>query len=221
MMRKLLLGFSFLVITVGLYAYGSFGNQDNAEKAYAREGEKMYAQMCAACHGVTGLGEGGFSGTALNNQKFLSSVSDEDLFNYIKFGRVKAFMPEYETVLKDEDIQKLAAFVRNWQQKEIKFDVPDKITGNPENGKNLYGLYCLSCHGESGQGKKSMGTVLANPEYLKYTTDHQIWIATAYGRDETRMGPSLKGLEGVRQLTKQEISDVVSYIRDFQKSIEH
>lgn len=215
-MKKIILVISFLLISGTLYAMSSSEPQDKMQKAYALEGEKMYAQMCAACHGATGLGEGKFPGTALNNQKFLSSVSDEDLFNHIKFGRVKAMMPEYGSVLKDEDIQKLTAFVRSWQQKEIKFDVPEKIVGNPENGERLYGLYCLSCHGESGQGKKAMGTVLANPEYLKYTTDHQIWIATAYGREETRMGPSLKGNDGVRQLTKQEISDVVSYIRGLQ-----
>ncbi|HAQ08728.1 MAG TPA: cytochrome c [Bacillus bacterium] len=216
-MKKIIIAIGFLLITGTLYALSSSEPQDKMQKTYALEGEKMYAQMCAACHGATGLGEGKLTGTALNNQKFLSSVSDKDLFNYIKFGRVKALMPEYESVLTDEDIQKLTAFVRSWQQKTIKFDAPEKIAGNPENGERLYGLYCLSCHGESGQGKKTMGTMLANTEYLKYTTDHQIWISTAYGRDKTRMGPSLKGLDGVRQLTKQEISDVVLFIRGFQE----
>lgn len=199
-----------------LYIVSDFEFASKEEKAYVREGEKMYTQMCAACHGATGLGEGEFPGTALNNQQFLSSVSDEDLFNYIKFGRVEAFMPEYASVLKDEDISKLAAFVRSWQKKEITFDVPDQIAGNAENGQKLYGLYCLSCHGDSGAGKKGMGTALANHEYLAYTTDQQIWIATAYGREETRMGPSLKGLDGVRQLKEQDINDIITYIRNLE-----
>jgi cytochrome c oxidase cbb3-type subunit III len=215
-MKKIILGLSFFIIVILIIAIGS--SKDNTQNAYAQEGEKMYAQMCAACHGETGLGEGEFSGTALNNQQFLSSVSDEDIFNYIKFGRVEALMPEYGSVLEDEEINKLTAYVRDWQHKDIKFEVPDKIEGDPEKGKNLYGLYCLSCHGESGQGKKAMGTALGNPDYLKHTTDEQIWIATAYGRDETRMGPSLKGLEGVRQLKKQDISDIISYIRDLQST---
>jgi cytochrome c oxidase cbb3-type subunit 3 len=74
----------------------------------------------------------------------------------------------------------------------------------------------MSCHGENGAGREKMGTVLSNPQYLKYTTDRQIWISTAYGREETRMGPSLKGEEGVRQLKEKDISDVVTYIRSLQ-----
>jgi cytochrome c oxidase cbb3-type subunit 3 len=213
-MKKIVLVLSLLLVAGTIYVGSTLGlKEDTQNQVLAREGEKMYTQMCAACHGKTGLGEGKFSGTALNNQQFLSSVSDEDLFNYIKFGRVEAYMPEYGSVLKEEEIRKLTAFVRSWQQKKLTNDVPDQIAGNPGNGKKLYGLYCLSCHGESGQGKKGMGTALGNQEYLTYTSDQQIWIATAYGRDETRMGPSLKGLEGVRQLKKQDISDITSYIR--------
>jgi cytochrome c oxidase cbb3-type subunit 3 len=62
-----------------------------------------------------------------------------------------------------------------------------------------------------------MGPALSNAQYLKYTTDRQIWIGAAYGREDTRMGPSLKGLEGARQIKKNDISDIVSYIRSLQK----
>lgn len=60
------------------------------------------------------------------------------------------------------------------------------------------------------------GTVLASPQYLRYTSDKQIWASTAYGREDTRMGPSLKGLEGVRQFSESQINDIVTYIRTFQ-----
>jgi cytochrome c oxidase cbb3-type subunit 3 len=61
-----------------------------------------------------------------------------------------------------------------------------------------------------------MGTALSNPQFLKFTTDKQIWIGTAYGRDDTRMAASLKGLDGVRQLEKEEITDIVTYIRSLE-----
>ncbi|MGH7320709.1 MAG: c-type cytochrome [Candidatus Rokuibacteriota bacterium] len=35
----------------------------------------------------------------------------------------------------------------------------------------------------------------------------------AYGRRDTPMFPSLRGLDGVRQLSEKEISDVVAYLR--------
>jgi len=97
-----------------------------------------------------------------------------------------------------------------------KMDVPKIISGNTYNGKKLYSLYCLTCHGENGAGINKMGPSLANPQYLKSITNRQIWITTAYGRKGTRMGPSLKGLSGARQLKKEDITDIVSYIRSLQ-----
>ena len=94
-MKKLVLVFSLLLVAGINYVGSTLGfKEDTQNKDLAREGGKMYSQMCAACHGEMGLGEGGFSGTALHNQQFLSSVSDKDLFNYIKFGRIGAYMPE-------------------------------------------------------------------------------------------------------------------------------
>lgn len=122
-------------------------------------------------------------------------------------------MPNYGPRLTERDLQNLVAFIRNWQTKEMNLEAPQTISGNLENGKKLYNLYCLSCHGEAGSGKFKMGTALANQQYLHYTTDKQIWISTAYGREDTRMGPSLKGLEGVRQLKKEDITDIITYIR--------
>ena len=40
---------------------------------------------------------------------------------------------------------------------------------------------------------------------------------TAYGREDTRMGPSLKGLDGARQLKEKDITDIISYIRSLQE----
>lgn len=97
-----------------------------------------------------------------------------------------------------------------------KLEVPKTISGNAYNGKRLYTLYCLTCHGENGAGIKKMGPALSTPQYLKTTSDRQIWTTTAFGRKGTRMGPSLKGLDGARQLKKEDITDIVSYIRSLQ-----
>jgi cytochrome c oxidase cbb3-type subunit 3 len=197
-------------IVVVIFNSNIFNSKDS--KAVVA-GEQVYKKNCIVCHGDTGKGEGTKSGTAINNQHFLNTVSNKDIYNAVKYGREGTGMPNYGPRLTEKDLQNLVAFIRNWQTKEIKLEAPQTISGNLENGKKMYNLYCFSCHGEAGSGKFKMGTALANQQYLQYTTDKQIWISTAYGREDTRMGPSLKGLEGVRQLKKEDITDIVTYIR--------
>ncbi|MCM3114789.1 c-type cytochrome [Neobacillus sp. MER 74] len=216
-MKKILIGFYILII-IGIIVSISNSGIFNSKKSEAiAAGEKIYKKNCISCHGETGKGEGTKTGTALNSQNFLSNVSDKDLYNYMKYGRDGTVMPAYGPRLSDKDLKNLVAFIRDWQTKEITFDTPKTIAGDPERGMAQFNLYCLNCHGEAGIGKEKMGTALSNPQYLKYTTDKQIWIDAAYGREETRMGPSLKGLEGARQLKEKDITDIVTYIRSLEK----
>ncbi|MEH7250356.1 c-type cytochrome [Neobacillus niacini] len=212
-MRKVLYGL-YIIIIIGIII--SIVNSDifSSENAKAvAAGEKIYNKQCLICHGESGKGEGKYAGTAINNQNYLNTVSDKDIFNTVNFGREGTAMPSYGPRLSEEDLNNVVAFVRNWQSKEIDYEVPKTIAGDVVNGEKLYNVYCINCHGEAGAGKLKMGTALSNPQYLKYTTDKQIWITTAYGREDTRMAPTLKGLDGVRQLKKEDITDIVSYIR--------
>jgi mono/diheme cytochrome c family protein len=219
-MKKILIG-SYVLIILGIIAFMSnsnlFNNKDS--KAIAA-GEKVYNKQCLICHGETGKGEGTKVGTALNNQHFLSNVTNKDLYNYVKYGREGTGMPAYGPRLSEKELNNLVVFIKDWQTEKIEFNVSKTISADPENGNKLYNLYCRNCHGEAGVGMLKMGPSLSNPQYLNFTTDKQIWITTAYGREETRMGPSLKGLEGVRQLKKEDISDIVSYIRSIKSKKE-
>ncbi|MGG1679861.1 c-type cytochrome [Neobacillus sp. NRS-1170] len=216
-MKKILIG-SYILIIIGITFCIENSDLFNAKNSKSiAAGEKVYNKNCLICHGKTGKGEGSKAGTAINNQHFLSSVSDKDLYNYVKFGREATAMRAFGSGVSEKDLKNLVAFMREWHTEEIKFDTPKTVSGNPEKGKEKYNLYCLTCHGETGSGKQRMGTALSNPMYLRYTTDKQIWIDIAYGREETRMGPSLKSLDGARQLKEKDISDIVSYIRSWEK----
>jgi mono/diheme cytochrome c family protein len=216
-MKKILYGL-YIVIIIGIIiciVNSDIFTRKNSEAIAA--GEKIYNKQCLICHGENGKGEGKNAGTAINNQQYLSAFSDKDIFNTVKFGREGTGMPSYGPRLSEDELNNVVAYIRNWQSEEIDFEVPKTIAGNIVNGEKLYNLYCINCHGEGGSGKLKMGTALSNPQFLKFTTDKQIWIGTAYGRDDTRMAASLKGLDGVRQLKKEEISDIVMYIRSFEK----
>jgi mono/diheme cytochrome c family protein len=212
-MKRLLIG-SYILIIIGIIIVISNSNMfPNTNPKEIAAGEKVYQQQCLVCHGETGKGEGKKAGTALNNQTFLNLVSNKDLYHYVKYGREGTGMPAYGSRLSEKQLNNLVTYIRNWQTEKIQFDAPKTYSGNPENGRKQYNSFCLNCHGEEAAGKQKMGPSLSNHQYLKYTTDKQIWISTAYGREETRMGPSLKGLEGVRQLKKEDITDIVSYLR--------
>ena len=216
MKKQLLIGIYLLIVILGVTVFISTNGFKGKNFEAVQAGEKIYNQECLICHGETGKGEGKNVGTSISSQVFLNSVSDEDLYNYVKYGRPEAAMPAYGTRISEEQLQNVVAFMRNWQNENTKFDVPEKITGSIAEGEKVYNRSCIQCHGEEGAGKQKMGTALSHPLHLKYTTDKQIWIGTAYGREGTRMAPSLKGLDGVRQLSKQQISDVVVYIRSLE-----
>lgn len=215
-MKKILYGL-YIIIFIGIIiciVNSDIFSSKNAEAIAA--GEKVYNKQCLICHGENGKGEGKNAGTAINNQQYLNAVSDKDIFNSVKFGREGTGMPSYGPRLSEDELNNVVAYIRNWQSEEIDFEVPKTIAGNIVNGEKLYNLYCINCHGEAGSGKLKMGTALSNPQFLKFTSDKQIWIGTAYGRDDTRMAASLKGSDGVRQLEKEEITDIVTYIRSLE-----
>lgn len=215
-MKKTLISCYILIIIGIIFAISNTPIFGSSNSKAVSAGEKVYNKNCLICHGETGKGEGAKAGTALNNQIFLNSVSDKDLYNYVKYGREGTGMPAYGPRLSEKELQTVVAYMRNWQSEDSNYKVPKTISGDPDLGLKQYNVYCLNCHGEAGAGKIKMGTTLANPQFLKYSTDKQLWIWTAYGREETRMGPSLKGLEGVRQLREQDISDIVSYLRSLE-----
>ncbi|MDP4105509.1 MAG: c-type cytochrome [Bacillota bacterium] len=214
-MKKVLIGL-YLIIIVGIFILLLSNDLQEKKNKVVSAGEKIFEQQCITCHGETGKGEGPKTGTALNNQHFLNTSSDNDLKNYIRYGRTGTEMPSYQS-LSNKDLNNLVAYIRNWQTENIALSAPKDIRGNVQNGIRLYKTYCLTCHGENAAGMQKMGPSLSNTEYLKYTSDKQIWITTAFGREDTRMGPSLKGQEGVRQLKENDITDIVSYIRSLQK----
>lgn len=175
-------------------------------------GEQIYTDYCVDCHGENGKGESAQIGTSLNNQHFLSTFSNQEIINMIEVGKKQTLMPGFH-FLEAKEIESVVSFIRDWQKDSLTLEAPSVIEGNATNGKKLYNLYCITCHGETGSGTLTKATALANPVTLRTMTAKQMWVTAAYGREETRMGPSLKELEGVRQLKEQEISDIISYIR--------
>jgi mono/diheme cytochrome c family protein len=187
----------------------------------AERGHTLYAQHCAICHGVEGQGRARGNATALNNLDFLAWGSDAFLQTTIAWGRRGTEMPgwarEAGGPLDADDIRALVAFLRTWHQDLSKPPTPRVGRGDAARGRQLYEMACANCHGWEGRGELGMGPALNNQDFLAAADDAFLWATIAYGRRETPMFPSLRGLGGVRQFTAAEIDDLVAYLRGWQR----
>ncbi len=85
-------------------------------------GQKVYEQICATCHGMTGRGDGPV-GKALTprpadhtNTAYMSQLSDEHVYKVIKDGAASVgkspMMAPWGSVLSDQDIRDVIGYVR-------------------------------------------------------------------------------------------------------------
>lgn len=148
-------------------------------------------------------------------------VSDEFLHETIMHGRPGTEMSgwgrEAGGPLGNEEIAELIAFLRSWQKEPSRKLRQGRIRGSLERGAVLYALQCASCHGRDGRGELGMGPALNNQAFLRAASDGFLWETIAKGRRDTPMFPSLKGLGGVRQLSAEEIDDLVAFIRSWER----
>lgn len=153
-MKNVLMG-----VCLGSVAW--FG-QVNAEMVKAYEGWKLYTSTCFLCHGNTGKGDGPLAKSLkLSPADFgkrraqLDRLSDRELMREIQGakGHLEG-MPKWGTILSEPQIDAVVAYVRYLSKAE------HPLEGNPELGRQLYGRYCISCHGESGKGDGVMASLV-------------------------------------------------------------
>jgi len=89
-----------------------------ADEGDVREGEGLYAALCASCHGAAGGGDGPLAATlsvrppALRDLAVQGRFSDEELVELVLRGRPGTPMPGFARALDAEAARKLVAFVR-------------------------------------------------------------------------------------------------------------
>lgn len=103
-------------------------------------GETVYEQECAMCHGTNGEGHGPEGpGTALGNATMLATQPDLFLKNAIVDGREGTPMPAFASMLTEEQIDGVVAFLRSraggWDVEEMAYEEPpslENIILNPD-----------------------------------------------------------------------------------------
>jgi mono/diheme cytochrome c family protein len=192
-------------------------------REFATDGATLFGTFCAACHGPKGEGMRypGFPPfPAIGNPDFLRLVSDPVLREHIKRGRPGRRMPawgELEGGLRDEEIDRLATYIRSFAAVAFEGDSRPRrwIEGDVALGKSLYGAACAACHGDRGEGKE--GPALNNRVFLELATDTYLLKTIQIGRRGTSMAGFRTASPTQRALTDEEISSIVAFLRTWEE----
>ncbi len=188
----------------------------------APDGARLYSQNCAACHGENGTGG---IGVPLALPSFQATISDDYIRKTIINGRPGRVMPSYKALNKDQ-VEALVRYVRSWNKGKAVTYSALPVKGDPKHGAQLYAKECASCHGADGEGGRGTGVTFSRPRdlpimapalnnvgFLASATDAMIKRTLVEGHEGTPMVSYIK-----KGLTEQDIDDVVSFVRSFERS---
>ncbi len=119
-------------------------------------GQKVYAEHCAACHGALGNGAGKNAGSsttapsALSQTEVLQNAIPQDWFEVITNGTANTSMPGFSSKLDDRARWDVVSYLLS-------------LDNSPEQmavGLDIYLTVCSQCHGETGQGDGDKASTL-------------------------------------------------------------
>jgi mono/diheme cytochrome c family protein len=86
--------------------------------------------------------------------------------------------------------------------------------GDAAAGQAVYGQFCASCHGANAHGyaEGGPGPAIGNAGFLAVASDDYIFHTVKHGRRGTPMR-AFSGSRGLANLSDQEISNVIAYLR--------
>jgi cytochrome c oxidase cbb3-type subunit 3/ubiquinol-cytochrome c reductase cytochrome c subunit len=173
-----------------------------------QRGQRIYAQMCAVCHGANGEGYKADQATALAHPDFLASASDQFLRYAIVNGRrnttMSAWAQERGGPLSSSDVDALIAFLRTWDKLPRAVLDHTPLEGDPDRGELIYARECKRCHGAEGRGGPNVH--ISDPELFSTAKLGFLRYAIHRGRPGTTMpGYSQK-------LGERGVNDVLAYL---------
>lgn len=192
------------------------------EREFRTDGATLYGTFCAACHGPEGQGmryPGAPAFPAVASDDFLAIVPDALLEATVRSGRPGRRMPawgEKDGGLRPEEVRTVVAFLRDLGGTAMEPDPrpPRWVTGDVVRGDGIYAANCSSCHGAQGEGAE--GPALRNPVLLEHATDTYLVETVGRGRRGTSMPSFRVGSTTHRQLSENEIHDVVAFVRQWE-----
>jgi cytochrome c oxidase cbb3-type subunit III len=177
----------------------------------------LYAENCAACHGVEGRGG---AAIALADPVYLAIIDEPALRKVIANGVHGTSMPAFAQsaggMLTDKQIDVITSGIRSrWSRPGILdgANPPSyaaKSSGDVQRGEASFKTYCSSCHGAQGQGG-SKGSSITNDSFLALVSDQELRTIVIAGRPELG-APDWRGNVPGKPMADQEITDVVAWL---------
>lgn len=176
------------------------------------DGEMLYNEFCFGCHEESVVGEEDDilekEIPAIRNPHYLSRLSDSALELIIRRGRPGTEMPAWNLDtggLRDQEIKALVDYLAQSREyvSEETFEI--LTPQDSETGEELYADWCSDCHGEAGRGDTAPS--LMDPIFQEVYDDRLLGLTIRDGIDDTGMD------SWGSDLTVQEISDIIAYIR--------
>jgi cytochrome c oxidase cbb3-type subunit 3 len=176
----------------------------------------LYARNCAGCHGANGTGG---AAIGLRDPVYLAIADDATIRRITADGVPGTTMPAFAQhsggMLTDDQINVIIAGIRaRWAKPDALrgADPPPyraPSPGDPQRGANVYGIYCLSCHGAGGRGGRASSIV--DGSYLGLVSDQNLRTTVIVGRPELG-APDWRGDVPGKPMTSEDVSDVVAWL---------
>jgi len=202
----LLIGSLFLVGLVVTGVQAAPPTQSPEQKPSAARGEAVWAERCAACHGLSGRGDGP---TAQSEQMADHPPADftdraaarrrtlAEMFTVTKEGRMDRLMPPWGGQLTDDQIWDVVAYAQTFATS------PEEIAA----GETIYQANCRECHAADGTGAVPGAPDFTDPAAMAAKSPQALFDVISQGRGDM---PSFAD-----RLSEEERWQVVDYLRTF------
>lgn len=170
-------------------------------------GKQLFRGNCSGCHGTNGEGA---LGPSLNGANIVPSMDTGYLYHALSEGRPGTAMPSWRNLSAFKQAS-LISYLRSWQPDAPALQ-PVTLRGDALVGEVHFIRSCAGCHGSQGQG--GMGPQLVNPVFLSSVSDAALFEWIGRGRKGTAMLGFLPEAHGVTRLDRQDIADVVAWLRE-------
>jgi mono/diheme cytochrome c family protein len=118
-------------------------------KGDAQAGARLYAQLCATCHGDDGTTPVGDQDAVINSEAYWGSHDDAAILRDVgmgSHGQMTAFAQNYGGPLSWKEILDLVAVIRSWGPLRLPETTPTAGASFSANVLPLFQEHCVSCH---------------------------------------------------------------------------
>jgi len=193
----------------------TFYTWEIAQGSLSDNGQNLFAENCAFCHGT--FGEGGQNPARqddiiapISSAEYLSTRNDFTLFTITAQGQPNFGMSPFSVVfggpLNEDQINAIVSYMRSWELDPPVDNPPEvQLLDNINlSGQEIYNTICAQCH---IVGDSSQSPLLESPAFQDNYQDQDIFDSIKYGH------PSSSMIAFGSLLTDEQILELIEAIR--------